>query len=221
MTVPSDTFEGSSPHTRGALRYAQGADRCQRIIPAYAGSTRLWRPCRRRPGDHPRIRGEHLKRIKDEMPAEGSSPHTRGAHLRRLDGEDEGRIIPAYAGSTPQPRKEDPSVMDHPRIRGEHVFVGRERDHGGSSPHTRGARRRVDVLLVVRGIIPAYAGSTFTERFLTGKVSDHPRIRGEHGATSASGRGVKGSSPHTRGAPPWAIWRRTSSRIIPAYAGST
>ena len=61
---PSSEFEtyhdgGSSPHTRGALRHAPGADRRLRIIPAYAGSTtEYW--C--------------LGYAKY-----GSSPHTRGA----------------------------------------------------------------------------------------------------------------------------------------------
>ena len=51
--------EGSSPHTRGALLDIVYSHECERIIPAYAGST----ICRKKPtssrGDHPRIRGEH------------------------------------------------------------------------------------------------------------------------------------------------------------------
>ena len=52
-----------------------------------------------------------------------------------------GRIIPAYAGSTPQMFVDTIRGMDHPRIRGEHVSP-REVAAGvhGSSPHTRGAR---------------------------------------------------------------------------------
>ena len=55
--------------------------------------------------------------------------------------------------------------------------------------------------VAVRGIIPAYAGST---GWLLGgmfRCQDHPRIRGEH---------TRG--PRQRG---------TLTRIIPAYAGST
>ena len=50
---------GSSPHTRGALDRQEPADRGQRIIPAYAGSTPRTCAVRGPSSDHPRIRGEH------------------------------------------------------------------------------------------------------------------------------------------------------------------
>ena len=51
------------------------------------------------------------------------------------------RIIPAYAGSTGPVAAMAPAGMDHPRIRGEHVFAR--------------------LISMVRSrIIPAYAGST-------------------------------------------------------------
>ena len=52
-------------------------------------------------------------------------------------------------------------------------------------------------------------------------MSDHPRIRGEHGADRFDGDGLRGSSPHTRGALEPLEWRHEARRIIPAYAGST
>ena len=76
----TDLIPGSSPHTRGAQPGGRLRGLPNRIIPAYAGSTRA------------------LRRSRFRCP--GSSPHTRGAlgspealysHLR---------IIPAYAGST-------------------------------------------------------------------------------------------------------------------------
>ena len=152
---------GSSPHTRGAPALFDPGSAWIRIIPAYAGST-ITVPFRCCSGaDHPRIRGEH-----DEVPdrdalAVGSSPHTRGARVEdgaRLGG---GRIIPAYAGSTPTWPSSSETTADHPRIRGEHLAWHRLGCAGdGSSPHTRGApglggqpARRIR-------IIPAYAGST-------------------------------------------------------------
>ena len=55
------------------------------------------------------------------------------------------------------------SVEDHPRIRGEHHDVGRERrGAGGSSPHTRGAHGDAAGRRHRFRIIPAYAGSTGT-----------------------------------------------------------
>ena len=51
---------GSSPHTRGAPQPHQTGNAGRGIIPAYAGSTRVWRIGYLRCWDHPRIRGEHL-----------------------------------------------------------------------------------------------------------------------------------------------------------------
>ena len=98
----------------------------------------------------------------------------------------------------------DGSLQDHPRIRGEHQ---------GLKPNA----------VTGFGIIPAYAGSTKTQRtpemqrwgsspHTRGAQSsllhvapaswDHPRIRGEHEKGSRDDTLFKGSSPHTRGAPP-------------------
>ena len=112
------------------------------------------------------------------------------------------RIIPAYAGSTLAHGSRAGQWPDHPRIRGEHTYekTGSYLEPG-SSPHTRGARRRRGWRRRRVRIIPAYAGST------------HP----------PGGRRVRrfGSSPHTRGAPEQRRRPPCSARIIPAYAGST
>ena len=92
---------GSSPHTRGALRWRRPSYRRRRIIPAYAGSTSRRRRARGQAPDHPRIRGEHRHDPSGQVELEGSSPHTRGAPRTLRRGRRPGRIIPAYAGSTP------------------------------------------------------------------------------------------------------------------------
>ena len=71
------------------------------------------------------------------------------------------------------------------------------------------------------GIIPAYAGSTLRSGPTPGPATDHPRIRGEHARPVRARRHWRGSSPHTRGAPPGQMGERPLHRIIPAYAGST
>ena len=153
-------------------------------------------------GDHPRIRGEHQTRQWQNGRTLGSSPHTRGARRTAWTAEARRGIIPAYAGSTDVTTPPSPDRPDHPRIRGEHHDLpDRVPGSGGSSPHTRGARRSSSAAGFRRRIIPAYAGSTC-----------------DAGARGGSSRG---SSPHTRGARDVLAGPDRHLRIIPAYAGST
>jgi len=152
----------------------------------------------------------------------GSSPHTRGAPSSAALQRCSGGIIPAYAGSTKWHDKRQTWNRDHPRIRGEHTVTGGDcRRVLGSSPHTRGALAIVQFCPFVRGIIPAYAGSTLERRFQCPPVWDHPRIRGEHFKVGTTCKHGRGSSPHTRGARKTATPRSACRGIIPAYAGST
>ena len=116
---------GSSPHTRGARRG--------------------WCLFCSRTGDHPRIRGEHFLLGVPDSVSEGSSPHTRGALEAEADRVQEDRIIPAYAGSTIMAFSFLFAVLDHPRIRGEHLVEPDQAGRAaGSSPHTRGAQVSAD-----------------------------------------------------------------------------
>ena len=172
--------------------------------------------------DHPRIRGEHRSSSLVNDSKSGSSPHTRGAREEDRSVVKEGRIIPAYAGSTPLLSPSGPGGTDHPRIRGEHRSrPGRRPTLPGSSPHTRGARRGSSTRGAGWRIIPAYAGSTDAIQMLRTYVGDHPRIRGEHIQKQSADSTGKGSSPHTRGAPRSTANVSITVRIIPAYAGST
>ena len=94
--------------------------------------------------------------------------------------------------------------------------------HGaGSSPHTRGAPDAGVHGARHARIIPAYAGSTWHASNRPVKAPDHPRIRGEHRVLGRLRVPERGSSPHTRGAPPRSLSSAPRDRIIPAYAGST
>ena len=109
-----------------------------------------------------------------------------------------------------------------PRIRGEHEDKRyADWDRAGSSPHTRGARRNQNRRRLARQIIPAYAGSTRSRLKSGQKVTNHPRIRGEHKYWATRWAAPEGSSPHTRGARRPDRRRYPDDRIIPAYAGST
>ena len=213
---------GSSPHTRGALLPVSFVEDGIRIIPAYAGSTPGAARCRSSIADHPRIRGEHGVLAVDVDGVGGSSPHTRGALNAIPQALDDGRIIPAYAGSTIQLHPRARSEADHPRIRGEHPIAAKPGNLVmGSSPHTRGAHDDGAQLGRRGGIIPAYAGSTAMSAMNVWNAADHPRIRGEHMPWGDSGGQHPGSSPHTRGARGRVCRHWGPGRIIPAYAGST
>ena len=160
-TIVRSPTTGSSPHTRGAPFPPRGSSWIWRIIPAYAGSTRLGSSRRRWRGDHPRIRGEHSSRKMTQASRAGSSPHTRGAPDSRTQASQAGGIIPAYAGSTRWRSPPAGTAPDHPRIRGEHLpQTSCIADRQGSSPHTRGAQQALNYYNFGPRIIPAYAGST-------------------------------------------------------------
>ena len=173
---------GSSPRTRGApdqsgsgvvpariipayagsTRWCSGW-RCVRvgIIPAYAGSTRTGRCPATASTDHPRVRGEHRCPTGEPTCTTGSSPRTRGALTGRSLRVVDGRIIPAYAGSTVDGAPRRSPRPDHPRVRGEHRTISASSvTNSGSSPRTRGARIDPPVIRATGRIIPAYAGST-------------------------------------------------------------
>ena len=115
-------------------------------------------------------------------------------------------------------------TRDHPRIRGEHeldrqahlqdagiipAYAGSTsptwptaRSRRGSSPHTRGARRRHLRYIPLRyGSSPHTRGAPARSLRRTASTWDHPRIRGEHRHREPGSDDVPG--------------------IIPAYAGST
>ena len=91
----------------------------------------------------------------------------------------------------------------------------------GSSPRMRGAHPALVGLVSRLGIIPAYAGSTPQLPTLKALGEDHPRVCGEHALSMAAIAALRGSSPRMRGAPVDGLWGAETTRIIPAYAGST
>ena len=91
----------------------------------------------------------------------------------------------------------------------------------GSSPRMRGAQPPTARKVVAEGIIPAYAGSTASRPPATSLRRDHPRVCGEHRGPLLYSVAALGSSPRMRGAPTSISYTTSSSRIIPAYAGST
>ncbi len=98
----SNVASGSSPLVRGARLVAVSFEVPFGIIPARAGSTPTGFPTGFSVGDHPRSCGEHTPLYFSLRSIWGSSPLVRGARRRCRIRQDERRIIPARAGSTPR-----------------------------------------------------------------------------------------------------------------------
>ncbi len=213
---------GSSPRMRGAHAAHLGRVAWPGIIPAYAGSTTSATTIMPNSGDHPRVCGEHTGHPVGQVGGEGSSPRMRGARQPAPEPVRRPRIIPAYAGSTMSNGIRCKVAGDHPRVCGEHSALDVAADaSAGSSPRMRGAHICSRRASRRRRIIPAYAGSTGMAGSPLASHADHPRVCGEHTVHVVQNAFEKGSSPRMRGAP--SNWKlvHTSSRIIPAYAGST
>ena len=159
--VASSPTLGSSPHARGARAGRARQAKQEGIIPAYAGSTGVRMKVKHGERDHPRMRGEHAAGAPPGPECWGSSPHARGAQSASHGVAHEQGIIPACAGSTPRRCRARRRRGDHPRMRGEHLRSDMDKIKTmGSSPHARGALRRLERVALAPGIIPACAGST-------------------------------------------------------------
>ena len=213
---------GSSPHARGTPRLLVLFSSVAGIIPACAGNTSDRAVGCRLVRDHPRMRGEHTSVLAILFLMRGSSPHARGTPDRPIRGRRGPGIIPACAGNTPYPSSPAASNGDHPRMRGEHMFITFSHTYSvGSSPHARGTHRRVSGSEDEPGIIPACAGNTHTTTFLRIWSWDHPRMRGEHRHQVGQQVIGMGSSPHARGTPCTSSAGTDDTGIIPACAGNT
>ena len=158
---PRGATGGSSPPTRGPHLVRAVVDGSLGIIPAYAGTTsETYSPDMGR-RDHPRLRGDHTILIKTRIDIVGSSPPTRGPQSLKIQPATFPGIIPAYAGTTAGQFRYPHTAGDHPRLRGDHPpSTSRGRGSAGSSPPTRGPLQGAALVLVLGGIIPAYAGTT-------------------------------------------------------------
>ena len=134
---------GSSPRMRGTLRKGRHQRLQFGIIPAYAGNTKRHGKTTLRPWDHPRVCGEHPRRMGVRHVRGGSSPRMRGTLALRPAARGVGGIIPAYAGNTIHRRICKHHGRDHPRVCGEHMSVHFYAGYWqGSSPRMRGTRKK-------------------------------------------------------------------------------
>ena len=93
--------DGSSPLSRGIPQTPRWPSRRLGIIPALAGNTCGGSGCGKKPGDHPRSRGEYAETVLIVTHSKGSSPLSRGIP-----------VASAVASVV---------LADHPRSRGEYT----------------------------------------------------------------------------------------------------
>ena len=156
------------------------------------------------------------------LPYPGSSPLTRGKrpHVAWLVGEE--RLIPAHAGKTKRLDHCLSYFSAHPRSRGENANVGfTAATRAGSSPLTRGKRRRPDFRRAPGRLIPAHAGKTRDRRRPCHRRRAHPRSRGENPILQFGCTSCEGSSPLTRGKRGQVVASAHMCGLIPAHAGKT
>ena len=152
----------------------------------------------------------------------GSSPPARGTRTAASRSLTTVRFIPACAGNTRSVHGLSRRTSVHPRLRGEHIVSWSvSPTRCGSSPPARGTRRSGHLPLTRPRFIPACAGNTSAPIVGLSYCSVHPRLRGEHQNTHATGHLCGGSSPPARGTPGPGNPDAARDRFIPACAGNT
>ena len=159
--APGVEGTGSPPHARGRRTPLARLSQTIGITPACAGKTPRTHTEARHCPDHPRMRGEDIKRRNSGSISGGSPPHARGRLTTPASRRIPFWITPACAGKTPTIPLSFSIMRDHPRMRGEDQSgLGPVESELGSPPHARG---RLGVSFrpsPISGITPACAGKT-------------------------------------------------------------
>ena len=123
IAEPFSRGNGTSPRTRGKPSTVPMRNWRRRNIPAHAGKTGYDGSIIHSAEEHPRARGENLRRVGVKNPLVGTSPRTRGKPPSFGGYQAPARNIPAHAGKTEicDPLKR--GFKEHPRARGENTYV--------------------------------------------------------------------------------------------------
>ena len=222
MSQPDNVHMGSSPLTRGKRVAASAACVTDGLIPAHAGKTSSRERAVFSIWAHPRSRGENDHRNVANTSLVGSSPLTRGKPVSCSHGLMPYRLIPAHAGKTTAARGDKIAGAAHPRSRRENASRVKRRSCAlGSSPLTRGKRRRAWPPRCRSRLIPAHAGKTPACISTVMSRPAHPRSRGENPCRALMALCLTGSSPLTRGKPQCPPIGVRVLGLIPAHAGKT
>ena len=161
MSCNPQVVMGTPPLARGILNCHLQIFLINGITPACAGNT--WQGDKVQPTtkDHPRLRGEYIKRGKIFSDGLGSPPLARGIPWCQIRRHFMTGITPACAGNTRFITKIRRVAWDHPRLRGEYGKVLLVRQLSiGSPPLARGIPLNSSSNACTCGITPACAGNT-------------------------------------------------------------
>ena len=146
----------------------------------------------------------------------------RGILTRKAYTSQKRRIIPACAGNTLSILCALSNRSNHPRLRGEYIYLLQLSKYGvGSSPLARGIRSVCSAKRHPVGIIPACAGNTKSDKYCQNLYWDHPRLCGEYLLSPSIWCVMLGSSSLVRGIRGRNGTKGLLDRIIPACAGNT
>ena len=150
---------GSPPRGRGKVTQHFSVPHLKGITPAWAGKSNPKCVILRTTGDHPRVGGEKLSRLKWAALSQGSPPRGRGKAKRLIVFSELARITPAWAGKSCSPGTSPAHHGDHPRVGGEKftATAGGDRNRG-SPPRGRGKDSKKPEETRRRRITPAWAG---------------------------------------------------------------
>ena len=214
--------QGSPPRMRGKALYGLQTKNETGITPAYAGKSSDHRAVFRFPKDHPRVCGEKGAFTAVSVRGRGSPPRMRGKGTHCKEAGGRLWITPAYAGKRVPGYEQLVRFGDHPRVCGEKPCWKRSSPEiTGSPPRMRGKVKQLYVLMMLRGITPAYAGKSFSGRMSANAPRDHPRVCGEKWGGVLKEAARKGSPPRMRGKEFQVVGHTDTPGITPAYAGKS
>ena len=233
---------GSSPRGRGQGHELPQVAPVQRFIPAGAGTRPVPRQTSSRNSVHPRGGGDKSLFKQGRLEVSGSSPRGRGQVFSRHTPRPLPRFIPAGAGTSFPASSPRALKSVHPRGGGDKPNAATARGYsGGSSPRGRGQGTRFRRQPRRHRFIPAGAGTRSGPPAESSPTPVHPRGGGDkvgpfrsagEDAVHPRGGGDKfeagdnatskdGSSPRGRGQDDNRKQDETSSRFIPAGAGTS
>ena len=220
MKTPESIAAGSPPRVRGKADVSGPEQGRDGITPACAGK-RTGLPCRSPPRrDHPRVCGEKCFQLLILPDHIGSPPRVRGKEKSLCTILYDYRITPACAGKSTTPRRQAPTLRDHPRVCGEKDVLPLGHVAGsGSPPRVRGKGQMAGTDALPGGITPACAWKRRLSTPGCAACEDHPRVCGEKPALQKGRQGTAGSPPRVRGKGVNSRYKWVGVGITPACAG--